>query len=267
MMSSIQSVATQPVASALSMPMHHAGVPLAEIWSVSCVSSSQVFGGSRPSFAKSSAAYHSKLFMFCLTTTPYVLPSNVPASTMPGTRPCDSSSTLTPAWSSGVAFASVFSSSPGCGYSATSGGLPPCTRVTTTVSNCGENSTSTVLPDDCSKASSAFCRAACSFLPLMPCSSVTVLLSLAVPPSACPLCAPPPLPHAASIATTASSARNRMGHVRLIVTSAPLVAMSVWLISAALGRCCGRRSGTRRRGNPGASARRPSAGRAAQGAP
>ncbi len=65
-MSSIQSVAGQPLAAPLSIPRHHGTPPSATIWSERAISSSQVVGTLYPLAAKALGLYQTRLLSAAL---------------------------------------------------------------------------------------------------------------------------------------------------------------------------------------------------------
>ena len=69
-MSSIQSVAGQPVDPSLWKPTHHGVLPSATIWSERAINSSQVVGTLYPALSKSSFGYQIMLLRLMLVGMP-----------------------------------------------------------------------------------------------------------------------------------------------------------------------------------------------------
>src|SRR6056297_3211069 len=234
-MSSIQSVATQPVASPDSIPMHHGALTMssAAMASVSAINSSQVSGISYPPASNVCGLYQTSDFRLSRIGTPYNSSSKVTRSSNPPT--VSSSRVPTSSTSSREVTTPWFqksSSSPGCGCRMTSGALPAPTRVRANESNSLEPSSRTSMSGYSSlNASMMAVRPATSSSPVNACSTVTSPLSAVSAPSSSPV------PQAvATMASAAPAATSRHARFLVFFTINSLSVWSSWPGTQALTR-------------------------------
>ncbi len=140
-MSSIQSVAGQPVAAPLSMPIHQGVSPSSAICWVKANNSAHVCGIVYPAASKSSFGYHTRLLPLNRCQTPAITgwpsgPAIVPISSQLWLYCCfNQSAEMKLFTSTTLPCFTKFPSNPGCGKSTTSGASPASTRTPIVASN------------------------------------------------------------------------------------------------------------------------------------